>query len=325
LRGGLIAAAEDDARSALEHAARTSERWLIAMTVAALVEALVERGDLEAAEAVLEQHGLQAALPPGPPFADVALARSLLRLAAGRTADGHADAIATGSIAESVGVRNPILLPWRSRAALALVALGRAEQARALAFEELEIAEAAEIPSAIGVARRVLALATDGDAAVPLLREAVAILEPAPAPLELSRALLDLGATLRRSGQRRAAREPLARALELAHRHGARPLAATARTELLATGARPRREIRSGVDALTPSEHRVAELAATGLSNTEIAAQLFITPKTTEHHLAAIYRKLDIRSRRQLPAMLETPHPPDPTPANVASGRPAPS
>jgi DNA-binding CsgD family transcriptional regulator len=325
LRGGLLAAAEHDARSALEHAARTSERWLIAMTVAALVEALVERGEHEAAEAVLEQHSLQATLPPGPPFADVSLARSLLRLAAGRTADAHADALATGSIAESVGVRNPILLPWRSRAALALVALGRTGEARALVHEELEIAEAADIASAIGVAKRVLALATGGEAAIPLLHDAVAILEPASAPLELSRALLDLGAALRRSGQRRAARDPLARALELAHRHAATPLAATARTELLATGARPRREVRSGVDALTPSERRVAELAAAGLSNAEIAAHLFITAKTTEHHLAAIYRKLDIRSRRQLPAMLETPHPRDETPANTRSGPPTPS
>jgi DNA-binding CsgD family transcriptional regulator len=69
-------------------------------------------------------------------------------------------------------------------------------------------------------------------------------------------------------------------------------------------GARPRRVIRSGVDALTPSELRIAQLAATGLSNADIAARLFITIKTVEHHLIAVYRKLDIHSRRQLPAAL---------------------
>ena len=324
-RSGQLAAAEDDARSALEHAVRTSEHWLVGFTVAALVEALVERGKLDVAEAVLGTHGFQETLPTSPALADVVLARSQLRLVTGRVADAHADAIAAGPVAETRGVRNPILVPWRSRAALALIALGRTDDARSLAQEDLTIAEAADIPSAIGAARRISALATGGESAIPLLRSAVEVLEQTPAPLELTRALIDLGGTLRRAGQRRAAREPLARALELAHRHGAAPLAATARTELRATGARPRRDVRTGVDALTPSERRVAELAAAGRSNAEIAAHLFITPKTTEHHLAAVYRKLDIRSRRQLPATLETPHPRDATAANVVPGPPTPS
>ena len=88
------------------------------------------------------------------------------------------------------------------------------------------------------------------------------------------------------------------------------PLADHARTELLAAVARPRRVFRTGVDALTPSELRVAELAAAGLANAEIAARLFITVKTVEHHLAAIYRKLDIPSRRELPAALPESQPP---------------
>src|SRR5215207_7174749 len=84
------------------------------------------------------------------------------------------------------------------------------------------------------------------------------------------------------------------------HRHGARPLEDAARIELRAAGARPRREMRTGVDALTPSERRVADLAAAGLANVQIAARLFITAKTTEHHLAATYRKLGISSRNDL-------------------------
>ena len=83
------------------------------------------------------------------------------------------------------------------------------------------------------------------------------------------------------------------------------PLVAAARTELRASGARPRREVRTGIDALTPSERRVAQLAAAGLTNAQIAARLFITAKTTEHHLAATYRKLDISSRRDLGALLD--------------------
>ena len=83
-----------------------------------------------------------------------------------------------------------------------------------------------------------------------------------PALLELAHSLTELGAALRRAGQRAAAREPLAEALELAVRCGARRLAGRAREELKATGARPRREWRTGVEALTPSELRIVRLAA---------------------------------------------------------------
>jgi DNA-binding CsgD family transcriptional regulator len=307
-RRGALSAAGNDARRALELATRTSENWLIMMAVAALVEVLVEQGDIDTAEATLERHGLAEGFHESPYFLSLALARSAARLAAQRPAEAHADAAAVVRIADALGLRNPIFGPGRSLAALALTALGRPAEARELAHDELAIAEAAELPSAIGTARRVLALATGGDAAVPLLRDAVGVLESAPVPLELARALADLGAALRRGGQRQAAREPLARALELAHRHGAVQLATTARTELHAAGARPRRIIRSGIESLTPSERRIAELAAAGLSNAEIAARLFITVKTAEHHLSTIYRKLGIRSRRELPAALDAAH-----------------
>jgi DNA-binding CsgD family transcriptional regulator len=85
---------------------------------------------------------------------------------------------------------------------------------------------------------------------------------------------------------------------------GAVPLAEAARAELRATGARPRRAAFTGVDALTPAERRVAQLAAEGLTNTQIAQSLFVTTKTVQTHLARVYRKLDIASRRQLPAAL---------------------
>ena len=316
-RRAELTAAEAAARSALELATRTSEEWLLAMAVAPLVEALTDRGELAAAEAVLDRHNLTTATAATPYHAQVALARSLLHLAAGRLDDALVDAADAGRFAEAVGVRNPITCPWRSRTALALIALGRRTEASAVAREDLAIAEVADIPSAIGAARRVLALATGGEAAVPLLQAAVAVLETAPVPLELARALVDLGAALRRAGRRSGSREPLARALELAHRHGAAPLAGHARIELLATGGRPRRVYRTGIAALTPSELRVAHLAAAGLSNADVAARLFITAKTAEHHLAAIYRKLDIRSRHQLPALLETSQLSDPAGAGV--------
>jgi DNA-binding CsgD family transcriptional regulator len=132
----------------------------------------------------------------------------------------------------------------------------------------------------------------------------VTTLERSPALLERAHSLAEFGAALRRSGERTVARDPLARALELAPRCGARPLAARARDELKATGARPRRPWRTGVEALTPSELRVARLAAEGRSNREIACELYVTLKAVEGHLARAYAKLGIEGRAQLPRAL---------------------
>ena len=105
---------------------------------------------------------------------------------------------------------------------------------------------------------------------------------------------------LRRAGRRTDARAPLTEALDLAARCGARPLAQRARDELIAMGARPRREHRRGIESLTPSELRVVELARDGLSNREIALRLYVTVKTVEGHLARAYTKLAISGRAAL-------------------------
>jgi DNA-binding CsgD family transcriptional regulator len=101
-----------------------------------------------------------------------------------------------------------------------------------------------------------------------------------------------------------AARAPLLDGLGLAARCGALALERRARTELAAIGIRPRTTDRSGVASLTPSEQRVAELAAAGQTNREIAQTLFVTEKTVETHLGRAFRKLDVTSRRQLPDVL---------------------
>lgn len=136
------------------------------------------------------------------------------------------------------------------------------------------------------------------------MRSAVESLQLSPRRLELARALVDYGAALRRHKHRAAAREPLRRGLDLAHRCGATTLAQHAAEELRATGARPRRLLLTGVESLTPSELRVARLAAQGRSNPEVAQALFVTRSTVETHLQAAFRKLDIYSREQLPAAL---------------------
>jgi hypothetical protein len=115
---------------------------------------------------------------------------------------------------------------------------------------------------------------------IALLQEAVDVLEGSPCRLELAHALLKLGGALRRTRHKVQAREHLRRALHLTHRCGAMSLANRARQELAATGARPRGAILAGVESLTASERRAADLAARDLSNPEIVQQLFVTRKT---------------------------------------------
>jgi DNA-binding CsgD family transcriptional regulator len=132
------------------------------------------------------------------------------------------------------------------------------------------------------------------------LRDAVAVLERSPARLERAHALVELGAALRRDQHRAAAREPLRQGLDIALACSADALASRAREELAATGAKPRRARMTGPTALTPSEQRIARMAADGMSNNQIAQALFLTPRTVEMHLTHAYRKLSINSRTQL-------------------------
>ena len=159
-------------------------------------------------------------------------------------------------------------------------------------------------PGSIGTALATRGVVEGGDRGAELLREAVGLLERSPARLEHARALTDLGAMLRRGGHRRDAREPLRAGFELARRCGALPLAKRAHSELGATGEKLPRFVAIGVESLTPSERRIAEMAAKGLTNRQIAQELFLTVKTIETHLHAAYDKLDIRSRRELPDAL---------------------
>jgi DNA-binding CsgD family transcriptional regulator len=201
-------------------------------------------------------------------------------------------------------VISPGALPWRSEASLAQHALGDHESAEGLAEEELQLARAFGAPRALGVALRAAGLVAGGDRGASLLREAIDTLERGDARLERARALADLGAMLRRRNRRTEARALLREALDAGHRAGAGPLAEYAETELRATGARPRRVILTGLDSLTASERRVAELASQGLTNREIAQSLFVTARTVEGHLTSAFRKLRLDSRNELSAAL---------------------
>jgi DNA-binding CsgD family transcriptional regulator len=197
-------------------------------------------------------------------------------------------------------LRDAGYLHARAGAAAALLRLDAPDRARAEAYAELADVRVFGTPRALGIALRAAGLAEGGDRGLELLGESVDALRESPAALERAHSLAALGGALRRAGSRAAARDPLTEALDLAARCGAWPLAARARDELRATGARPRRAWRTGVEALTPSELRVVRLAAGGRSNREIAHELFVTLKTVEGHLSRAYAKLGIEGRAQL-------------------------
>jgi DNA-binding CsgD family transcriptional regulator/tetratricopeptide (TPR) repeat protein len=180
------------------------------------------------------------------------------------------------------------------------IALGPCDEARELADATLRAARARGGCGEIGIALSARALVDDAGPDIERLRAGVAELERSELALDHARALTELGAALRRGGHRADAREPLGLGLEQARRCGATALAEHALTELQATGARPRRMMVTGRDALTPSERRIATLGAEGRSNREIAQTLFVTTKTVETHLSRIFRKLDITRRTQL-------------------------
>ncbi len=306
-RRGSISDAEANARSSLDAAALGVWPVGVPLTVASLVDALVEQGQLAACERELERPGLDALLAAErPPITVNHLlhSRGRLRLAQGAVREGLDDLLLCGRRWTEWGIRNPAIVPWRSSAALALARLGDKEEARRLAAEELALARSFGSPPAIGLALRVAGVLEGGAKGVELLSESVELLEASTARVEHAYSLATLGAALRRAGQRVQSRERLTPALDVAHRCGASALAESARQELVVAGARPRRPRVTGRDALTPSELRIATMAAEDASNPAIAQALFVTRKTVEMHLGNVYRKLGIRSRAELTGAL---------------------
>jgi DNA-binding CsgD family transcriptional regulator len=308
LRLGALPEAESAARVALRVLQEGDFAPGLPFAATVLADIAVEAGELEEAQTVL---GL---LPPGGWPAGVATvlipaARGRLHLAAGRPAEALADFDACAAMFSAdvwgVELRDVGYVHARSGAAQALLLLGERERARRAAHAEVSDVRVFGGHRALGVAIRVAGVAEGGKAGLELLEESVASLRNSPAILERAKSLAELGAAQRRAGQRAKARDPLVEALDLAARCGARPLAGQIREELKAAGARPRRDRREGVEALTPTELRVARLAADGKTNRLIAQTLYVTLKTVEGHLARVYPKLGIAGRSELAGALE--------------------
>jgi DNA-binding CsgD family transcriptional regulator len=274
-------------------------------TVAFHALCVLERDDPAGAAALLELPGDPERWRAQPSFASYLFALGRTRAIHGSLDEALDILLQCEQFVRETNSPNPAVnLPWRSEAALLAARLGAQDQAEELAAEDVRLARRFGATQALGVALRTAGLVARTGDGLEQLREAAELLDRAETRLELARTLTEHGASLRRGGRRRDAREPLRRALDLATRCGALAISRRAREELIAAGAKPRRERISGADALTASELRVAQLAAQGLTNRQIAQALFITMRTVSAHLGQVYSKLDLGDRAQIASAL---------------------
>jgi DNA-binding CsgD family transcriptional regulator len=266
-----------------------------------LIAAYLELGEPAEAARLLARIGLLGGAPM-PYWAMYALeSRGRYRLLRDDPEDALSDFLEAGRQLVDCGVVNPAAGAWRSNAALVLHRLGDDAAADRLAAEELALARTWGASGPLGVALRATGLIR-GDATA--LEESVAVLAGSPARLEYARSLHELGRFRVEHRERDEARGLLREAYVIAVDCGATPLVTRIGAALALAGARRPRPRSSGVAALTAQERRIAELAAAGATNREIAEALFLIQRTVETHLTSVYRKLGIKGRRTLAAAL---------------------
>jgi DNA-binding CsgD family transcriptional regulator len=268
----------------------------VSIAAAVSVHSRLDRGDVDGAQTIIRDCGFDGAIPRFVASVSALEARGRLRIMQERSAEGLADLEASRRRAET-RLLSPALASWPYGAA-ALRQQGRRDDAMSWARTQLRQAKAVGVSREIGRALRVIGLLTGDDRGLEILREAVDVLADSPARVEYATALIDHGAALRRANQRTAARSQLKAGLALARECGASRLSDRAVEELNATGLRGRAFGKTGV--LTASERRVADMAAFGMRNRDIALRLYVTVKTVEWHLSQVYHKLGVRSRTEL-------------------------
>ncbi len=301
-RGDLSGAAAD-AQAAVD---AWSGEYSMYLPVAAywLALSLLALGQVEEAARALDFPDAEERWGQTNLYGPLLAAQAAVDMARGDPSEAVRKAERCGQSVLASSVVNPAVIPWRSYLSAARLALGDRAGAQEAAAEELELARRFGAARPLGISLRSAGLATGGKPGLELLGQSVQVLRGSPAHFELAQSLVELGAALRRAAHSRAAREPLREGLELARSFGAVVLERRAHDELLATGAKPRRRDLTGLDSLTPSERRVAEMAASGKTNREIAQALFVTVKAVQWHLGNTYRKLEISGRGELPAAL---------------------
>jgi len=302
LRRGDLADAVQSGRSLLQLGPQVLH-YSVQPIVAVVVHGLIERDELAAAEDLVDRYreldAPHATWDRGP----FLYLHARLLLALGRPMEALPMVLECGRHQDAAGLTNPAITPWRSQAGLTHAALGHHDEAVRLAREEIALSEHWGTPRTLGISLRRLGVLTGGAAGVELTARAVAELERCPSPLELAKGLRDHGLTCLAEGDLETARHSLARALGLAEQRGAARVAAEIREALRRSGARPRRA--KAHPLLTDSELQVAVRAGQGMTNRQIAQELFVTARTVEIHLTSTYRKLGIRGRPQLVEALD--------------------
>jgi DNA-binding CsgD family transcriptional regulator len=264
--------------------------------VRALVDA--HRGNVERARVTVESR-LEVVQPIAVPLYLRAL--GFLELSLGHAA--RAEPLLTRAVehADSFGIREPAVYRVHADLIEVLIGTGKLDRAETLLEQFERHAQANRIPWSLATSARCRGLLraahAELDAAKRSLEAALREHELLPMPFERARTLLVFGLLQRRRNERRRADESLTEALAIFDELGAPLWAARTRGELRPLGGRPTSSV-----ALTQAEQRVADLAGSGLTNRQVAAALFISPRTVESTLARIYRKLEIRSRAELGA-----------------------
>jgi DNA-binding CsgD family transcriptional regulator len=290
----------ETARAELETALRNPS---VAGTtgVARLVHVLADLGELDAADRLISSH--LPVVPASQTWATAALTfvRATLCMARNQHREALKGFLEAGQDLATLGIDNPGVLQWRSRAARCHAILGDKAAATSAAAEEVGLTRSWGAPRALSTALAAAGMVTlDRDAAL----EAVTVLDGTEAEFHRAAALVDLGAVHWETGAADQAHGHLQAGYALARMIGARPTWLRAARYLKHAGARPDPGRISGVSALTAQERAVAERAAAGATNRQVADDMVLTQRTVEQYLTSAYRKLGITGRSQLTVVL---------------------
>lgn len=300
---GEVAALLADSELELE---LTERRWYVTTVGvrACRADALLAVGRLEEAVATLDlPDEVVAALPGSWTWAWHPYGEAVVAFGMGDWERARAGAAEAGERLRATSAPTVDLMPWRPLEARSLIRLGEAERARERAERLLELSREQGSRRGEGQALALLG-EIEGEAGLGEWARGAELLVAEGAQLLAARELIGLGRALRLARRARDARDPLGRAVDIAARVGATALVNEGTEELRATGAKPRNPERTGVAALTPSEERVCRMVAAGASNREVAERLFVTVRTVETHLTSSYRKLGLKDRSELAAVL---------------------
>jgi DNA-binding CsgD family transcriptional regulator len=303
LRQGDLRVAVTHAQAAMTHMSPKSWGVAVGFPLGCLILATTRTGDYDEAVKHVAQPVPEAMFQSryGLHYLH---ARGHHYLATNRHHAALADFLSCGELMRGWGLEMPEFVPWRTSAAEAWLCLNNHDQAKRLIFDQLARL-GTDGSRTRGTSLRLLAAGTRASRRPQLLTEAVDIFDSCGDRFELARALAELGRAQHALGEHKRARMMLRRAWHVAKTCDATPLCRAVLREPM-TGALtvPQSESSAGIDSLTGAERRVAALAVAGYTNREIATKLFITASTVEQHLTRVYRKLNVKYRRDLPTDL---------------------